>query len=852
MRLRPKMLALTGAVFFLLIVILYFTIRVSLVRGFRELEEADVRLNVERILSLMDGDRRAMELASADWASWDDTYQYIQDRNERYVGSNLVPSVFEDLRLNALVFVDSSGSIAFGHSYDFDKREVKDLPPALLPYVEPGGPLFWRSAGRGSISGFLELPEGFFMVVSRPILTSASTGPVRGSVIMGRILDRAETRRMGSILHLAFAVHRMGDVRAAFDLNEASQPLLAGEDICVRPRDGAVIGGYALVREIRGRPCFLVELTMPRRVHQQGQTTLRYLLASLLITIVVLAATMLLLHERLLLSRLEVLNSGVAHIAASGSLSGRVHSKGRDEISDLANAINRMLAALEHSHEDLRNSEERYRRLVEHSPDGILVHCDGRIVFANTAAARIIGTARPEDLNGRAVMDFLDPSFHAIATDRIRRILEEGAPAPLIEEKVLRLDGSTLDVEIAAIPYVFLGRKAVQTVVRDVTYRHLLEDQLRHAQKMEAFGQLAGGVAHDFNNLLQAMLGALGVLRRESAVEPRLDATIGDLEDHIRRGVALTRQLLLFARRDVSRPELLDLSDVVRHADKMLRRLVRENIRVILETVPDRCPVEADRGQVEQVLVNLVLNASDAMPHGGELVVRTGVGETSGEVWFEVQDSGTGMSEEVRARIFEPFFTTKPAGKGTGLGLAVVHGIVTRLGGRVDVTSEAGRGSRVRVILPSRVGSALAEQPSVPAPEESGDGRGERILLVEDEDGVREGVREMLQLLGYSVTAVGSGEEAQNLLERERFDVLITDLVLPGIHGAELARTWSRMKVIVMSGYAEDEGLRRWVSDGSVRFMQKPFDLETLGREVGQALRGEGTGFRPDHRETGR
>ncbi len=489
--------------------------------------------------------------------------------------------------------------------------------------------------------------------------------------------------------------------------------------------------------------------------------------------------------------------------------------------------------------EALRDSEERYRRLVELSPDGIAIHQDGLLVFCNETGARLLGYSSSAEAIGRPVLDFVHPASRELAGQRIRAALARGEAQHPIQEKFVRADGSPIDVEVASIPFVLAGRPAVQVVIRDISPRLRLEEHVRQVHKMEAIGRLAGGVAHDFNNLLQALLSTVEVLQVRGADPETLAGTVSELEAHVKRGAALTRQLLLFARRELARPERLDLNDVVVEAAKLLRRLVRENIRLSLVPAHGTLPLDADRGQLEQVLVNLVVNGSDAMPGGGDLMIRTGrLGD--GEVWLEVADSGVGIPEEVRERIFEPFFTTKALEHGTGLGLAVVHGIVSQHGGRIEVTSALGQGSTFRVILPCAAGG-----PDRPALVRDGAGavrcgHGERVLVVEDEDGARKALTEILEMLDFRVTAAASGEEAEALAGASQFDVLLTDFVLPGIDGGELARRlenrWPAIKVIVMSGYSEDDRMRRGVASGALRFLQKPFDVHTLARAIDAAL----------------
>ena len=397
--------------------------------------------------------------------------------------------------------------------------------------------------------------------------------------------------------------------------------------------------------------------------------------------------------------------------------------------------------------------------------------------------------------------------------------------------------GRVFEVEITSHDLAFEGRPGRVVAAHDVTERKLLEEQLRHAQKMEAVGTLAGGVAHDFNNLLQAMLSVAQGARLRTR-EPEVSRALAELESHVRSAATLTRQLLLFSRQETPRREVVDLAAVVADGTAMLRRLLPETIALAVENAAGGLLAEADSGQVGQVLTNLVVNARDAMPEGGRLSVRAG--RAGAEVFLEVQDTGTGIPPEVRERIFDPFFTTKGHGHGTGLGLAVVHGIVESHRGRVEVESEPGFGSRFRVLLPGVEAAAGAGATVGAAAEALPTGAGERVLLVEDEEGARAGLADLLGLLRYSVTAVGSGEEAAALPADPAFDLLLTDFMLPGASGLDVARAlaarWPGLKVVVMSGYAADAVARGQLASDRVRFLEKPFDMTTLARELRAAL----------------
>ncbi|MCA1733873.1 MAG: PAS domain S-box protein, partial [Acidobacteria bacterium] len=487
---------------------------------------------------------------------------------------------------------------------------------------------------------------------------------------------------------------------------------------------------------------------------------------------------------------------------------------------------------------------EAHRRLatvVEQAAEIIVVtDLDGTIDYVNPAFERITGYTREEAIgqnsrflnSGKQTAEFYRELWTTISQGRVWQ-------GHFINR---RKDGSLYEEEAAISPV----RDASGTIInyvaikRDVTEEVALGEQLRHAQKIQAIGTLAGGVAHDFNNLLQAMLSIVQLLKRKGTESPRLVEHLDQLDKTIHRGSSLTRQLLLFARRESSKRETLDLNQILGDLVAFLRRVVRANIRLTVEPANAPLRISADRGQIEQVITNLAGNAIDAMPEGGSLsIVAGGDGHAA---WLKVSDTGTGIPEAIRDRIFEPFFTTKEAGQGTGLGLSVVHGIVAAHEGRIDVECPAEGGTLFRVEFPLQ-GPAAVPEPIAPSVEDLPTGRGERVLLVEDDEAAREGLSGILEMLGYSVVAVGAGEEAVGLDGQVPFSVVLTDSMLPGMPGIEVVRRlrerWPAMKAILMSGYMAPDVIEAVVAENELRFLQKPFDMADLARTLRDVMQAQ-------------
>ncbi|MEP0846853.1 MAG: PAS domain S-box protein [Phycisphaerae bacterium] len=499
--------------------------------------------------------------------------------------------------------------------------------------------------------------------------------------------------------------------------------------------------------------------------------------------------------------------------------------------------------------QEIRAATQNYLQLIEHAPDAIVVHREGRFLFTNPAALRLHGVQRADQLVGRPVYDFIAAEFHEFVRERVRRVRESGQQSPLMELSILRADGQRVVVEATSVPTRFDGEDAVLTTLRDVTERRQLEQQLRQAQKMEAIGRLAGGVAHDFNNMLTVILGQVEAIGERGADPRELPAQLAPIRAAAQRGADLVARLLTFARKGSPRLRALTLNDLIAGLDGMLRRLLGERIELRTELSPQLRSVRADPAMLEQVVVNLAINARDAMPAGGVLTIETrnipptepegDVPACGPQVELAVRDAGVGMDSFVVARIFEPFFTTKEEHKGTGLGLATCHGIIRQFGGTITVESQPGAGSTFRICLPA------CDEPPVPAamPALRSSRQGtEAILLVEDEPLIREVACGALRALGYTVLEAGSGAEALSVL-RERggpVELLVTDVVMPKMSGPELAadvrRQYPGARVLYLTGYAPDMLSQMLAAEASYRVLEKPFTMSRLSEVIRETL----------------
>lgn len=517
---------------------------------------------------------------------------------------------------------------------------------------------------------------------------------------------------------------------------------------------------------------------------------------------------------------------------------------------------------IEEREETLADSELRYRRLFESAKDGILIlNADtGKVIDVNPFLMELLGFSY-ESFLGKAIWEL--GIFNDI-------IANQDKFSELQQKKYVRyenlplktIDGRIIEVEFVSNVYEMKRQKVIQCNIRDITERRkeeksreLLQEQLIQSQKLEAVGMLSAGIAHDFNNILTTIIGNAELVMMDTAKEDHRHEMLKEITEAGEKAAGLIRQLLFFSRKQILQPMVLNLNEIVKEVEKMLRRIIGEDIELRITLAPDLRQVEADMSQIEQVIMNLCVNAKDAMPKGGHLTIETGnvdldeeyarmhLSVTAGSyVMLAVSDSGTGMTPEVKSHIFQPFFTTKEQGKGTGLGLSTIYGIVNQNKGNIYVYSEPGKGSVFKVYFPEcKKYSSVPKEMEKNKPSLQGS---ETVLVVEDNEMVRNTTLKTIQRFGYRVLTAPDGLEALRICREHDgpIHLLLTDVVMPGVGGKDLAEQAqgmrSDMKVLFMSGYTDDAIVRHGVIEKGIAFLQKPFTTNRLVEKIRDVLNG--------------
>jgi len=727
--LRTKTLLVVGAALALLNAGLYAIVSERVRRSFAELENRNMRENVDRVKAAFEEQLKHLQMASHDYAQWDDTYQYVQDKNPAYERSNLTDHTFSDLDLNLVIYLDRESKVVFATAFDPDARKRSPAPPEILGRLRPGDPLVRHVTGGGPnhrppLRAVVMLPAGAMLVSAQPIVDNTGDKPAAGTLIWGRLLNGEVLKTLSENTHFTIATER-ADQAESPTLSPIVAELTGSGATVVRTLDAKTMAGYALTRDADGRPALVWRVEMPRQVFEQGEETVRYLAASLALAGLFSVLLTLMLLERTVLARLRRLVASLKLVGAAGDTSRRVVEEGRDELGDVARTVNTTLHAVHDAQRVQQESEARYRALVELSPEAILVTSRGQILFTNSGAERLFG-APAGGLLGTALRDRIHPDSRPLLQAQLGGLDPQATLSGSMvqfgfsratEAQIVTLDGRVVDIELVSVVIDYLGRPASQALIRDVTKQKRVARELEQAKEAAEAANAAksaflANMSHELRTPLNAIIGYSEMLE-EDAQEAGQDDIVPDLKKIQTAGKHLLRlinDLLDLSKIEAGRLELTmetcDVADLVRGVATTVHPMVEKNGNTLRVTCPDSVgDVTTDTTRLRQVLLNLVGNATKFTEKGEvALVVERDEGGVEGWVSFHVRDTGIGMTEEQLGRLFQPFSqadasTTRKYG-GTGLGLAISRRLCRMMGGEVVVKSTPGLGSVFTVRLP--------------------------------------------------------------------------------------------------------------------------------------------------------
>ena len=726
MTLRKKILLIITLTFLSLIVILYFASQNILLNSFNELEEQNTRQNIERALSALSNDLSSLDATAGDWAGWDDTYAFIEDANTNYIESNLIDGTFIQLRLNLMLFINTSDRVVFGKAFDLHNEEEIPIPQSLQKHLSDNDFLLTHPDTESSITGLILLPEDPVLIASQPILTSEDEGPIRGTLIMGRYLDAAEIKRLAEITHLPLITHRLTDPQIPPDFQAAQSSLSEETPILAQPLDEQSIAGYTVLRDIYGKPSLMLRVDMPRDIYQQGKDAIAHLILVIVMVGVVCGVVAMWIVEKQALSRLTHLSKSVSDIGASSDLSTRVSLAGTDELSSLADKINGMLAALQQSEEGLQDSERRYRLLAENVTDVIwIVDRNLRFIYISPSVTPMLGYSVDEamalPLKGLLTPASLDVATKVFAETPSVENLEQmdRYQSPTLELELKCKDGSAvwLEIKSAFLPGQGSRPAGFVGVARDITDRKRADEKLQELYneerklrqeletEMRRRIEFNRALVHELKTPLTPILASSDALVAEFQEGPLLS-----LARNINRGASNLNErideLLDLAKGEIGMLKLelkpMDPLPLLREvAGGMVPVASSDGLSLFLKLPPSLPLVRADEARLRQIVVNLLDNAFKFTPEGGKITV--GAKKRGANLIVEVQDTGCGITKEEQQRIFQPYYRLESDRErfgGLGLGLALSKTLVDLHGGKIWVKSEKGKGSTFSFSLP--------------------------------------------------------------------------------------------------------------------------------------------------------
>jgi len=880
------MLTVFGLVFALVFAAIFYFSQTFILRGAGWIEREQVVAALNRAETVLRTVVDDVDEDVRDRAWRPDPSPFLADGSQGTTDATTSESAWLPKGINAAAFLAPDGGVVRGAAYDSERRVAGSLPAAFLALLGADSPLRRPKTRDDGSRGLLMTEAGPIIVAARAVVSHPGEAS-RGILVMGRRLGEIERRALGKAtgLDIRFESAFPG---ARLTLAESMTPVpVPGGEVFLGPTREQTIGGAALIKDVAGRPALLMRVTMPRTVSAEAERTV--LLFAIALTAMAMISFMVCVSvlNYWVLARVSRLGTELAHIEAQSDPTLRVDVGGHDELTRLAGAINSMLASLERAR-DMSEAANRTLRVISESNQALIRAIDEtglptelcRIIVetggypcawiafcqAGSGALRCVAQAGSrEDLLAVSLTESAlgkDGPAALAAETGVPRVWRQGESASGWAQAAARagvasvlaipipVQGGVLGVVVvASSESTAFGDEEtglLAELARDVSHGIAAlrtGERLRQAQKMEALGRLAGGIAHDFNNLLTAIIGFARLIRDHAPDGGTIRDDAGEIVQAGERATVLAKRMLTLSRKQMVQMGPVDVNAVAGDFDRLLRRTLGEDVELVTVLGDVDANANADVGLIEQVLLNLALNAREAMPSGGKLTIQTGMAAPPGwgghAILLLVKDTGCGMGVEVRERAFEPFFTTRRHDEHAGLGLSSVYGIVQQCGGQIELESEVGKGTEVRIYLPC---CAEALPPKTGMAASGLRGGTERILVVEDEDTVRRLTVRLLKSIGYRVVEVRNGAEALRLYEQHPagIDLILTDIVMPQLGGPELVdelrRRGYRFRVLYMTGFSQDTIIRGSMAGREVPVVLKPYSYETLAGRVREVL----------------